>query len=77
MRKVLFRTIVVTVSILSFALIAGCATDGSQSGDSDSAYSKADLKLGGLLYDKWAKVKNLETTGKLSGHGRDEDRRTR
>lgn len=63
MKKILFRTIVVAVSILSFALIAGCATDGSQSGGSDSAYSKADLKLGGLLYDKWFKVRNLETTG--------------
>ena len=63
MKKILFRTIVVAVSILSLVLIASCATDGSQSGDSDGAYAKADLKLGGLLYDKWAKVRNLETAG--------------
>ena len=63
MKKILFRTILVAVSILSLALIAGCATYGDSSGGEGDSYAKADLKLGGLLYDKWAKVRNLETTG--------------
>ncbi len=63
MKKIVFRTIVVAVSIFSFALIAGCATDANQSGDGDGSYAAADLKLGGLLYDKWFKVRGIDTAG--------------
>lgn len=63
MMKVLLRSIIVIVSILFLAAVSGCATYRDQPDDGSGSYSKADLKLGGLLYDNWSKVRNIETAG--------------
>ncbi len=62
MKKKFICLVVGLAVVLALAVLSGCAATTSKTGGQD-AYASADLKLGGQLYDKWYKVRGLETAG--------------
>ncbi len=63
MKKTVVVFCVVLAAALSLVVLSGCATSATTAGEADDSYSKADLKTGGLLYDKWQKVRGIDTAG--------------
>ncbi len=63
MKRGLSRFFLSVFVVLTIMALSSCATEKRGESKLPEGYKKADIKLGGQLYDKWYKIKKVKVSG--------------
>lgn len=63
MKRDLSRMFLSAFAVLTVMALSSCAMEKPRESTLPEGYQKADIKLGGLLYDNWPKIKKVKVSG--------------
>lgn len=63
MKRDLNRIFLSAIVVLTVMALSSCTMEKRRESTLPEGYKKADIKLGGQLYDKWYKIKKVEVSG--------------